>query len=172
MVRKCLLVVQYEKNSKMKKILKKIFFIGLILFLLMQLYQPARNIGFEQDLTANFTKVYNVPENVKIILRTSCYDCHSNYTNYPWYSNIQPVRFFMESHIKEGKEELNFNEFGNYSKRKQNSKLKAISKEIESNEMPLSSYTLIHKDAILSSSQKQEVMNWIEKTIDSLSSKY
>lgn len=78
----------------------------------------------------------------------------------------------MKNHINKGKENLNFNEYGNYSKRKQNSKLKAINKQIELNEMPLASYTLIHKNAILSSSQKQEVMNWIEKTSDSLSSKY
>ena len=154
----------------MKKIIKKILFIGLIIFLLMQLYQPARNISFEQDITGNFTKVYNVPKNVEIILRTSCYDCHSNNTYYPWYSYIQPARFFMERHIKEGKEELNFNEFGNYSKRRQNSKLKAISKEIESNEMPLSSYTLIHKNAILTASQKKKVLDWINKIEDSISS--
>ena len=154
----------------MKRIIKKILFIGLIIFLLMQLYQPARNISFEQDITGNFTKVYNVPKNVEIILRTSCYDCHSNNTYYPWYSYIQPARFFMERHIKEGKEELNFNEFGNYSKRRQNSKLKAISKEIESNEMPLSSYTLIHKNAILTASQKKKVLDWINKIEDSISS--
>ncbi|MCK6608039.1 MAG: cytochrome C [Flavobacteria bacterium RIFCSPLOWO2_12_FULL_31_7] len=154
----------------MKIIIKKILFIGLIIFLLIQLYQPARNISFEQDITGNFTKVYNVPKNVEIILRTSCYDCHSNNTYYPWYSYIQPARFFMERHIKEGKEELNFNEFGNYSKRRQNSKLKAISKEIESNEMPLSSYTLIHKNAILTASQKKKVLDWINKIEDSISS--
>ena len=154
----------------MKKIIKKILFIGLSIFLLMQLYQPTRNESFEQDITGNFTKVYNVPKNVEIILRTSCYDCHSNNTYYPWYSYIQPARFFMERHIKEGKEELNFNEFGNYSKRRQNSKLKAISKEIESNEMPLSSYTLIHKNAILTASQKKKVLDWINKIEDSISS--
>ena len=154
----------------MKIIIKKTLFIGLIIFLLMQLYQPTRNESFEQDITGNFTKVYNVPKNVEIILRTSCYDCHSNNTYYPWYSYIQPARFFMERHIKEGKEELNFNEFGNYSKRRQNSKLKAISKEIESNEMPLSSYTLIHKNAILTASQKKKVLDWINKIEDSISS--
>ncbi|TRX21195.1 hypothetical protein FNW25_16015 [Flavobacterium franklandianum] len=82
----------------MKIIIKKILFIGLIIFLLMQLFQPVRNISFEQDITVNFTKVFNVPKNVEIILRTSCFDCHSNNTNYPWYSYIQPARFFMESH--------------------------------------------------------------------------
>lgn len=172
MVRKCSLAVPLEKNSRMKRIFKKVFIIGSIIFLLMQLYHPARNIALEQDLTANFTKVYNVPKSVETVLRASCYDCHSNKTDYPWYSNIQPVGFFMENHIKEGKEELNFNEFGNYSKRKQNSKLKAISKEIQSNDMPLASYTLIHKNAILSNHQKQEVINWIGKIRDSLSSQH
>ena len=156
----------------MKKIIKKILFIGLIIFLLMQLYQPARNESFEQDITANFTKVYNVPKNVEAILRTSCYDCHSNNTNYVWYSNIQPVRFFMEHHIKEAKEDLNFDEWGKYSKRKQENKLDRIVKQIKSDEMPLASYTLIHKNARLTTVQKKEVMDWISKIKDSISSQY
>ena len=154
----------------MKKIIKKILFIGLIIFLLMQLYQPARNESFEQDITANFTKVYNVPKNVEAIVRTSCYDCHSNNTNYPWYSNVQPVGFFMEHHIKEAKEDLNFSEWGNYSKRKQENKLDRIVKQIKSDEMPLASYTLIHKNARLTTVQKKEVMDWINKIEDSISS--
>ena len=147
----------------MKKIIKKILSIGLIIFLLMQLYQPARNLGYEQDLTANFTKAYNVPKKVETIIRTSCYDCHSNNTIYPWYSYLQPIRFFMDSHINEGKENLNFSKFGKYSKRKQESKLDRIVKQIKSNQMPLASYTLIHKNAILSATQKAEVINWINK---------
>ena len=138
----------------------------------MQLYQPARNESFEQDITANFTKVYNVPKNVEAIVRTSCYDCHSNNTNYPWYSNVQPVGFFMEHHIKEAKEDLNFDEWGNYSKRKQENKLDRIVKQIKSDEMPLASYTLIHKNARLTTVQKKEVMDWISKIKDSISSQY
>ncbi len=135
----------------------------------MQLYQPARNESYEQELTSNFTKMYDVPKNVETILRTSCYDCHSNNTNYPLYSYIQPARFFMEEHIKDGKKDLNFNEFGKYSKRKQENKLEAIIKQIKSDEMPLGSYTLIHKNAILTPTQKEEIINWIKKTKDSLS---
>lgn len=132
-----------------------------LIFLVMQLYQPARNIEFEQDSTVDFTGVYLVPKNVETILRTSCYDCHSNNTNYPWYSIIQPARVFMENHIKEGKENLNFSEFGKYSKRKQENKLDRIVKEIKSDEMPLASYTLIHQNAILTLSQKNEVIDWV-----------
>ncbi len=135
----------------------------------MQLYQPARNESYEQELTANFTKMYDVPKNVETILRTSCYDCHSNNTNYPLYSYIQPARFFMEEHIKDGKKDLNFNEFGKYSKRKQENKLEAIIKQIKSDEMPLASYTLLHKNAIVTPAQKEEVINWINKIKDSLS---
>ena len=153
----------------MKKIIKKILIIGFVIFLLMQLYQPARNESYEQELTANFTKMYDVPKNVETILRTSCYDCHSNNTNYPLYSYIQPARFFMEEHIKDGKKDLNFNEFGKYSKRKQENKLEAIIKQIKSDEMPLASYTLLHKNAIVTPAQKEEVINWINKTKDSLS---
>ncbi len=153
----------------MKKIIKKILIIGFVIFLLMQLYQPARNESYEQELTANFTKMYDVPKNVETILRTSCYDCHSNNTNYPLYSYIQPARFFMEEHIKDGKKDLNFNEFGKYSKRKQENKLEAIIKQIKSDEMPLASYTVLHKNAIVTPAQKEEVINWINKTKDSLS---
>ena len=134
----------------------------------MQLYQPARNIGYEQHFSSNFTEMYKVPKNIETALRTSCYDCHSDNTNYPWYSYIQPVRSFLEGHIKDGKKELNFNEFGNYSSRKQRSKLDAISKQIKTDKMPLSSYTLIHGNAILTSTQKEDILSWITKTQDSL----
>lgn len=156
----------------MKKRIKKIALIGFIIFLLMQCYQPARNIGYEQHFSSNFTEIYKVPKNIEATLRTSCYDCHSDNTNYPWYSYIQPVRFFMDGHINNGKKELNFNEFGNYSKRKQENKLNRIAKEIKEDEMPLNSYTLIHKNAKLSKTQKQEVLKWFTKINDSLSSEY
>lgn len=147
----------------MKKSIKKIVVFVILFFLLMQFYQPARNIHYGQVLPADFIKTYDAPKDVEQILRSSCYDCHSNNTNYPWYSYIQPARFFMENHIKEGKENLNFSEWGNYGNRKQRSKLEAIVKQIEKDEMPLSSYIVLHNNAKLSSKQKREVINWINK---------
>lgn len=154
----------------MKIGIKKILYTGLIVFLLMQLYQPARNESYEQVNTVTFTKVYQVPKNIETILRTSCYDCHSNNTNYLWFDNIQPARMLVENHIKKAKKDLNFDEWGNYSSRKQRNKLDRIVKQIKSNEMPLASYTLIHKNAILTPAQKEEVIIWFQKTTDSLSS--
>lgn len=153
----------------MKKRLKKV---GIALFLVLiaiQFYQPALNQSSVQNYTNDFLITTKAPKNISKLIQTSCYDCHSNNTKYLWYDYIQPARFFMESHIATGKENLNFNEWGNYSSRKQNNKLERIAKQIESNEMPLSSYTLIHKKAILTASQKKEVLDWINKTKDSIS---
>jgi ribosomal protein S20 len=110
-----------------------------------------------------------VPVKVQTILQTSCFDCHSNNSNYPWYSNIQPVRAFMDSHIKEGKENLNFSEFDTYSTRKQQSKLDRMIKQIKSDEMPLVSYTIIHRNAALNKKSKVILLQWIEETKDSIS---
>lgn len=152
----------------MKRKLKKVGFILFLVLIAIQFYQPALNQNLGQDYTNDFLITTNAPKNISKLIQASCYDCHSNNTNYPWYSYIQPARFFMESHIATGKENLNFNEWGNYSARKQNNKLDRIAKQIKSNEMPLSSYTMIHKNATLSATQKKEVLDWISQLKDSL----
>ena len=117
---------------------------------------------------ADFEKTFNVPNNIQNLLKTSCYDCHSNNTIYPWYSKVQPMAWVMENHINEGKKELNFNEFGAYSKRKQKSKLKSIINQIKDDEMPLWSYTLIHRDAKLSEKDKEILEEWFTTLRDNL----
>jgi len=116
----------------------------------------------------DFMVVNNVPTEVERIITTSCYDCHSNNTEYPWYNRVQPVAWFLEGHIKEGKEELNFNEWDTYSSRRKNSKLKSIISQIEDDEMPLSSYTIIHREAKLSKEEKKIVFEWVSNLKDSL----
>lgn len=111
----------------------------------------------------DFLLVNNTPKNISTLLQTSCYDCHSNNTSYPWYNKIQPIAWFLENHIADGKEELNFNNWDTYSNRRKNSKLKSIINQIKNNEMPLSSYTLIHKNAKLSTSEKTLVIDYIKK---------
>ncbi len=81
-----------------------------------------------------------MPANVVAILKVSCYDCHSNNTRYPWYSQLKPVAWLMARHIKKGKKELNFDEFNDYSKRRKKAKIKSIISQIEKEEMPLRSY--------------------------------
>jgi len=111
---------------------------------------------------------YEPPKEIANILKNSCYDCHSNNTIYPWYSKLQPFAWLMEKHIREGKDELNFNEFTSYSIRRQRSKLKSVISQIKKDEMPLDQYTLMHKDAILSEQMKTQLITWVEQLKDSI----
>ena len=142
------------------KSFKIILLILLIVFVGIQFIPTKRNQS-EGVPTTDFMIVNTVPQNISSTIKTSCYDCHSNNTYYPWYNKIQPVAWFLESHIDEGKAELNFSEWENYSERRKKSKLKSIVSQIEDGKMPLSSYTLLHGDANLSSKQKEEIIKWI-----------
>ena len=108
----------------------------------------------------SFEKTEKVPANVAAILKVSCYDCHSNNSRYPWYSELQPGAWFMAQHIKKGKEELNFDEFNNYSKRRKKAKIKSIISQIEKDEMPLKSYRMMHGNARLSADEKKELLDF------------
>lgn len=148
--------------------IKKILLALLVVFIAIQFIQPAHNKTV-QVLPTDFAKVFVVPNNVQSVLQTACYDCHSNNTNYPWYSNIQPMAWIMANHIKNGKEKLNFSDFGSNSARKQISKLKEIANQIKDDEMPLSSYKMMHKKANLTEEEKGLIIDWMNKTAESLS---
>jgi len=151
----------------MKKFLKTIA-IAIIIILLLAQFLPKNNYNNGDALIpASIETSHKVPEDVAAILKTSCYDCHSNHTSYPWYANIQPVSKWLGEHVNEGKGELNFSEFGIYSLRRQYHKLEEIAEQVEENEMPLSSYTLIHSDASLSEAQKKTLSSWVKSLRDS-----
>ncbi|MEC5143045.1 heme-binding domain-containing protein [Chitinophaga sp. 212800010-3] len=149
----------------MRKV-KIVLLILLVVFVLIQFIRPAKNQSTNQELTADITGIYTIPNDVQTILKNACYDCHSNNTQYPWYVNIQPIGWFMAGHIKNGKKELNFNEYGTYSSKRQHNKLKRMKEQIEENKMPLSSYTLIHREAKLTANQKEQVTKWIDSTLN------
>jgi hypothetical protein len=146
---------------------KKIMLAGWAALIVIQFIQPARNKS-AQMLSTDLERIVSVPQNVESILKNACYDCHSNNTVYPWYANIQPFGWLLANHIKEGKTELNFSEFGSYSKRRQISKLNGIANSIKDGTMPLSSYTIVHQTARLSKEEKTLLLEWAMKTKDSL----
>jgi len=146
---------------------KGIILIVIIALVGIQFIPISRNIS-KNVPSADFILTYKPTERVSEILKTSCYNCHSNNTDYPWYSYIQPVGLFLENHINEGKEDLNFSEFGNYSGRRQKSKLTSIINQIEDDKMPLPAYTLIHRDSKLIREDKRVVTEFLKMLIDSL----
>lgn len=138
---------------------KKILLILAAIFLIIQFIRPARNVS--NTVSANdISKHYTVPADVQNILKVSCNDCHSNNTKYPWYTNIQPVGWWMQFHVDDGKEHLNFSEFATYPAKRQHHKLEEVIEEIKGDHMPLNSYLWIHKDAKLSQQQKETLTSW------------
>lgn len=136
--------------------------LGLLIILLgIQLIRPEKNTG-PADTPMDITHAMVVPDNVRHLLKTSCYDCHSNHTAYPWYTNINPVGWWMNQHVVEGKDELNFSEFARYNPKKADRKLKEIAEQVQEHEMPLSSYTLIHTDAELNPEQIKLITDWVK----------
>lgn len=153
------------------KILKRILIALACVFLIIQFIRPARNApdgGSPNDISTKF----NVPQDVQNILRISCYDCHSNNTRYPWYAEVQPVGWWLNSHIQGAKRELNFSEFAGYRPRRQYIKLQQVVEQVSENEMPLPSYLIIHTDARLSQQQKDRLTSWATAVRDSMKAVY
>lgn len=144
------------------RILKKIALIALIVLVLMQ-FIPRNVNKTKQILTTDITNNYPVPVEVESILKAACYDCHSNNTRYPWYAHVQPFRLFLDRHIKHGKEELNFSEYGSYSGKKQFNKFRSIAESLEKGTMPLKSYRLMHEDARLTETERNLMLKWVEE---------
>ncbi len=152
---------------KRKLIIKRIVLLIVVVFIGIQ-FVPTTYNQSDTLLETDISNTFDIPSKIQTLLENSCYDCHSNNTYYPWYNNIQPMSWMMERHIKNGKKELNFSEFGAYSKRRKKSKIKSIINQIKDDEMPLSSYTLLHRNAILSESDKLLIINWMENQRNNL----
>ncbi len=141
------------------KLGKKIGWTLLILFLAIQLYRPEKNKSETDDL-GKFLLETNPPAEVAAVLESSCYDCHSNRTEYPWYGEIAPVSWWMAEHIEEGREHLNFADWDQYSGKKKDHKLEEVVETVESGEMPLEEYTWTHEEARLTASQREAIIEW------------
>src|SRR5450759_5035202 len=135
------------------RLAKKILLVSGILFIALQFIRPVHNKS-GKILITDISNVVAIPDTVLSLLKNACYDCHSNNTDYPWYTDIQPMGWLMAHHIKQAKSQLNFSEFGTYSQRKQLSKLDGIANSIRDNIMPLSSYKMMHKNAQFSTNEK------------------
>ena len=114
----------------------------------------------EYDTFQDFINITNPSESVKSSLKNACYDCHSNESKYPWYTNIAPVSFWVKGHIKGARQHLNFSEWGTYSAKKADHKLEECIEELQERNMPLKSYTWLHGEAKLSDEKIEELKSF------------
>ena len=150
--------------------IKKILIVLALVLVVLQFIRPAQNLS--ANTTNDISTLYPMPSDVKLIVDKACADCHSNKTAYPWYATIQPVAFWLADHVNEAKSEFNYNEFASYRIAKQNHKLEEVIEQIKEGEMPLYSYTLIHRDANLTDAEKATLINWCQNIMDTLKATY
>lgn len=146
----------------MSSLLKKSIGIVAIGTIAIQFFPVTKNLSVAGPGLDDITVRYPTSPEVKAILAESCYDCHSDNTRYPWYTRIQPVGWWMQYHVNEGKRELNFSQFGAYSAKRALHKLEEIAKETKDREMPLASYLIAHGEAKLTATQIQQVVEWTD----------
>lgn len=139
---------------------RKILIILTIVFVGIQFVPVALNQS-EEVLKNDIIVALNPPEEIAMILKISCYDCHSNNTIYPWYDKIAPVSWWVANHVEEAKDELNFSEWMSFSQKRKTKKLKEIIEELDEEEMPLESYLIMHGNAKLSEAQVEALKKWV-----------
>lgn len=141
--------------------MKRKILLGLALvFIVIQFIPVELNQG---ELTSkdDFIEVESPPTEIAHLLKTSCYDCHSNFTKYPWYDRVAPVSWWVKYHVDEAKDELNFSEWATFTEKRKNHKLKEIIEELEEDEMPLKSYLIMHGDTKVTLEQFEQLKSFI-----------
>jgi len=134
----------------------------LFIFLVIQLIPSNRPSDSNVQLPEN-TQIQNADNEVMTILKTSCFDCHSNQTQYRWYAHVAPVSWLIARDVSKGREALNFSEWSTYNKRKIVRKLGDIKEQIVKDEMPMRIYTIMHPDTKLTGSQKKLITDWTDQ---------
>ena len=134
----------------------RIIFIVVIILLIAIQFVPVNKIN------PPVTGEIKAPENVMQILRTSCYDCHSNEVKWPWYSNIAPASWLVAYDVKEAREHINFSEWQSYSAEDKADDIEEIWEEVKEGEMPLWYYLILHSEAELSENDKVILKDWVD----------
>lgn len=145
------------------KIGKKIALALLGVFVVMQFIRPEKNQDPGDHLAA-FLSETNPPAGVRELLKTGCYDCHSNQTEYPWYNNVAPVSYWLAGHVNDGKKHLNFSAWDTYEAKRKDHKLEEVVEMVKEGEMPLNSYTWTHEGARLTQQQREAITAWAQQT--------
>ena len=143
--------------------MKRYIFLGVSLALVLIQFIPVDRSVPAVDSSLHFFNETNPPEDVRSLLENACIDCHSYDTHYPWYGYLAPSSWFVEDHVEEGREELNFSEWANYEAKRKDHKLEEMGEVLEEGEMPLTSYILLHPEASLNQEQKKMIIDWVSK---------
>src|SRR5712692_3955312 len=148
----------------MKKAIKRMGIAIVVLLVVIQVIRPARTNPPEDETTiqANST----ITPQISAIFERSCKDCHSSRTIWPWYSEVAPVSWLLVSDVNDARKQMSLSEWGTYDPRKKVSKLQKICEEVESGDMPLGIYVVLHPVAKLSDADRRALCDWTKQESD------
>lgn len=147
----------------MKKFLNILYWFLIIIALIQ--FIPIDRTNKPIDAKINFVSVQKTPTNVQEVLSKACYDCHSNETVYPKYAYVAPISWSIKHHINEGREHLNFSEWGNYNSDLKKSMLENSSKSIKNYSMPFPGYVAQHPEANLTKAERVLLVNYFDEVL-------
>ena len=150
----------------MKKKLKIVGWVALAALVIIQFFQIDQTnpeIDVSQDIFAHF----QADDALMVKMKEACYDCHSNTTEYPWYTHVQPVGWWLKGHTEEARKHLNFSEFGTYTDKKAKHKFEEAVEYVEKGWMPIAPFKLTHPEARLSDLERSAMVNWFKERYDS-----
>ncbi|MDZ4665350.1 MAG: heme-binding domain-containing protein [Bacteroidota bacterium] len=131
----------------------------MVLFIVIQAFRIEKSNPVS-DPANDFIAVTQPGAEIASILKSACYDCHSNTITYPWYTNIAPFSWWIKDHLNEERDELNFSEWKTYKSRRMDKKMKEAAEMVNEDEMPMYSYTIMHGKATLTKEQKVLLLNF------------
>ena len=154
--------------KRIKQRVKLVLGLAVAAAALLQLTNPARTNPPVEPGRDLFAASDPPPERVTMLLRAACYDCHSNETEWPWYSRIAPVSWWVVDHVNEGRQHINFSDWPHDRAKRARSNFKNVADEIESGRMPLKSFTLAHPEARLTEADRDLMVQWATEQADLL----
>lgn len=143
--------------------MKKKVILGLVVFLILAQFIRIDKVNPDVDISKDYMTITAPPQEIKTLLNNACYDCHSNTTKYPWYTNVSPISWWIKGHIKNGRKAMNFSEWSDYKESSKQHKLEECATRIENKWMPLASYMIGHSEAKLSDEERSQLVNWFKK---------
>jgi len=144
----------------MKKVLKPILVGLLVTFVVIQFIARPEKIS-EPVNENDIISVLEIEGPIATMLKSACYDCHSDQPRYPWYASVAPVSWKIGEHIEEGRDELNFSKWATYSAKRRDHKLEEMIEEVEEGKMPQPNYVRMHSEAKLTDEQIASLKTWV-----------
>ena len=145
----------------MRKWIKKTL-IGLLIVLVLIQFIRIDKTNPTSNPELDIITTLNPPTDLAHIIKIACYDCHSNHTEYPWYTNIAPISFWIKNHINHARKHLNFSEWGSYNNKRAHHKLEECYEEVLEGHMPLPSYLWMHSEAKITNDQRKSLATWFQ----------